>query len=237
MPVRKAYFQSVISFSLRQKLSIFAAMSQTHIVIIGTDATARIAIDVFTACNQVVLGILETDPDRVVAELNDVGVFSRLDSEDAKTVMSGDNVEYFVAVGDNASRKASYEAMADISKKPAAQATHPAAVVSPYARTGFGNLINAGTVINANAFIGDQNIIHAHVSIDTDAIIGNYCHINAGVRIGGNATIEDEVFIGTGAVIHPGVKVGAKAVIGAGSVVLREVLPGQIVHGNPAMPV
>jgi len=212
-------------------------MSQTHIVIIGTDATARIAIDVFAACNQVVLGIVENDPDREVGELNDISVFARLDSEDVKTVMGGGNVEYFVAVGDNASRKAAYEVMSEISKKPAAQGTHPQSVVSPYAQVGFGNLINAGAVINANAAVGDQNILHAHVSVDTDARIGNFCHINAGVKIGGNATIEDEVFIGTGAVIHPGVKIGNKAMIGAGSVVLKDVEEGQIVHGNPAMPI
>lgn len=212
-------------------------MSKSHIVLVGSDATTRIALDVFAALDQVVLGILENDPNREVAELNDVGVFARMESEDTKTVMTGETVEYFVAVGDNAERKRTYEYMADIAKKPAAVAVHPAATVSSYAKLGFGNLVNAGAVINANAIIGDQNIIHAHVSIDTDARIGNYSHLSAGVRVGGNAIIEDEVFIGTGAVIHPGVTVGKGAMIGAGSVVLREVQPGQVVHGNPAMPV
>jgi len=212
-------------------------MSKTHIVLVGTEATARIALDIFAAIDQMVLGILENDSNRAVDELNDVGVFAQMESEDTKIVLSGDNVEYFVAVGDNAERKRAYEYMAGLAAKPAAVAQHPAATVSPYAKLGFGNLINAGAVINANAVIGDQNIIHAHVSIETDAKIGNYCHLSSGVRIGGNATIEDDAFLGTGAVVHPGVTIGKGALVGAGSVVLRDVEEGQVVHGNPAMPV
>ncbi len=222
---------------LRENWSIFACMSKSNIVLVGSDATSRIALDVFAALDQIVLGILETDPKRNITELNDVSVFAQMESDDAKTVLSGETVEFFVAVGDNAERRRAYEYMAGIAKKPAAVAIHPTSAVSAYAKLGFGNLVNAGAVISANAVIGDQNIIHAHVSIETDARIGNYCHLSSGVRVGGNAILEDDVFVGTGAIIYPGITVGKGALIGAGSVVLREVHPGQVVHGNPASPV
>lgn len=212
-------------------------MSEKHIILIGTDPTARIALDVFAAQNQVVLGILENDPDREVKELNDVGVFAQLDSEDARTVMQGESVEYFVAVGSNGERKEAYEKMAGIAKKPSANAHHPAAVISPYAKMGFGTLANAGVVVNANAEVGDQTLLHSRVVVEVGAKIGIYCNLNAGVVVGGNAVLEDEVFVGTGAIIHPGVTIGKGAMIGAGSVVLRDVEEGSVVHGNPAMPV
>lgn len=212
-------------------------MSDKHIILVGTDPTSRIALDIFAAQNQVVLGILENDPDREVRELNDVGVFAPLDSEDARTVMQGESVEYFVAVGGNSDRKAAYETMAEIAKKPAAQAVHPDAVVSPYAKMGFGVLANAGVVVNANAEVGDQTLLHSRVVVEVAAKVGNYCNLNAGVVVGGNAVVEDEVFVGTGAIIHPGVRVGKGSMIGAGSVVLRDVEEGSVVHGNPAMPV
>lgn len=212
-------------------------MSETHVVVVGTGPEARIALDIFAAQNSVVLGILENDEQKEVMEVNDVGVFAKLDSEDSRTVLAGGNVEYFVAIGENDDRKDAYERLASIANKPSINATHPMAVVSPYAKIGFGNLINAGTVINANSTVGDQNIIHSGVVIEPDAVVGNYCHISAGVRVGGNVKIEDEAFIGTGAIIHPGITIGEGALIGAGAVVLKGVEAGQIVHGNPAQPV
>jgi maltose O-acetyltransferase len=46
--------------------------------------------------------------------------------------------------------------------------------------------------------------------------------------------VEDDVWIGARAIILPGIKIGSGAVIGAGSVVTHDVLPNQIVAGNPA---
>ena len=218
-------------------MPIFAAMSDKHIILVGTDPTARIALDIFAAQDQVVLGILENDPEREIRELNDVGVFAALESEDARTVMQGESVEFFVTIGDNAERKAAYEKIAEIAKRPAAQAIHPAAVVSPYAKMGFGVLANAGVIVNANAVIGDQTLLHSGVIVEVSAQVGNYCNLNAGAIVGGNAVLGDNVFVGTGAIIHPGVTIGKGTMIGAGSVVLRDVEAGSVVHGNPAMPV
>ena len=212
-------------------------MSDTHIVLVGTDVTARIAIDIFAAQNKIVLGILENDPGKEVREVNDISVFAPLHSEDARVVMSGDNVEYFVAVGENAARKEAYETMAEIAKKPASNAIHPAATVSPYANLDFGNLVNAGAVVGPNATLGSQNLVHAGAVIEPKSILGHYCHISAGAKVGGNVTLGDEVFVGTGAAIHPGVTVGRGSMIGAGSVVLRDVEEDAVVHGNPAVQV
>ncbi|WP_105056768.1 CatB-related O-acetyltransferase [Aliivibrio sifiae] len=46
--------------------------------------------------------------------------------------------------------------------------------------------------------------------------------------------IGHDVWVGTGAIILPGVDIGTGAVIGAGSVVTKDVLPYDIVAGNPA---
>jgi acetyltransferase-like isoleucine patch superfamily enzyme len=42
--------------------------------------------------------------------------------------------------------------------------------------------------------------------------------------------------IGSGVVVLGGVRIGERALVGAGSVVTRDVLPGQVVAGNPARP-
>ncbi len=48
--------------------------------------------------------------------------------------------------------------------------------------------------------------------------------------------VEDGASIGGGAVILPGIRVGACAIVGAGAVVVKDVLPGVTVVGNPARP-
>ncbi len=47
--------------------------------------------------------------------------------------------------------------------------------------------------------------------------------------------IEDDVWIGRNAVVMPGVRIGRGAIVGAGAVVTRDVEPGAIVGGVPAV--
>jgi len=51
----------------------------------------------------------------------------------------------------------------------------------------------------------------------------------------GPVIIEDGVFIGSGSIICPNVVVGKNSYVAAGSVVTRNVPPGVLVAGNPAI--
>ena len=53
----------------------------------------------------------------------------------------------------------------------------------------------------------------------------------------GKIIIEDNCFIGAGSMITAGVRVGKGSIVGPMSVVLRDVKPGSIVIGNPAIQV
>ncbi|MEM7036735.1 MAG: DapH/DapD/GlmU-related protein [Bacteroidota bacterium] len=212
-------------------------MNNSHIVIVGTGAEARLAADIFIACDQVVLGFLKTDAEDSVRDLNDISVFAVLGEEDSLMVLQDERIQYLVAVADIAERKRIYELTASLTKRPSANATHTLAWVSPNANVGFGNLFNAQVAINANAKIGDMNHFHSCASVEPDAEIGNYCTIGAGARIGSKAKVGDNAFIGTGAVIYPGVTLGKGCMVGAGSVVIKEVPEGAVVNGNPAVQV
>ena len=48
--------------------------------------------------------------------------------------------------------------------------------------------------------------------------------------------LEDGCDIGVGAIVLPGVRIGACAQVGAGAVVTRDVAPGTVVTGSPALP-
>lgn len=209
-------------------------MTETKIVIVGTGPEGRIAADIFQAMGIDVLGFLRTADEAETVELNNINVFAKVGEKDAKAVLSDQDLQYIVAVGDVKERRQLYESMASLTKRPSTTGIHPLAWVSPNAEVGFGNLINATCAIHANAKVGDMNHFHSGSSVEPDAKVGNYCSFSPGVRIGARCEIEDDVFVGTGAVIYPGVKVGKGALVGAGSVVLREVKAGQTVFGNPA---
>jgi len=53
----------------------------------------------------------------------------------------------------------------------------------------------------------------------------------------GKIIIEDNCFIGAGSIITAGVRIGKGSIVGPMSVVLRDVKPGSIVIGNPAIQV
>lgn len=128
------------------------------------------------------------------------------------------------------------------------------------------NLTKRGAVIEDTAEIGNaefygkfKNLIigsntsigQVKIALHDKVIIGNYVCINDGVQlltashdtkdpnwgqIKKEIIIEDYAWIATNAIILPGVHIGVGAVVGAGAVVAKNVLPHQVVIGNPAKP-
>jgi maltose O-acetyltransferase len=82
--------------------------------------------------------------------------------------------------------------------------------------------------------IGDEATIGPNVTIlthDATPKLRTGYSLIAPVRIGAR------VFVGANVTILPGVAVGDDAIVGAGSVVRRDVPPGRVVIGNPAVEV
>ncbi|MCJ7783732.1 MAG: acyltransferase [Desulfobacterales bacterium] len=57
------------------------------------------------------------------------------------------------------------------------------------------------------------------------------------LRYFGKIVIEDNCFIGSSSTILPGVRIGGGSIVGMKSVVIRDVKPGSVVFGNPAIQV
>lgn len=96
--------------------------------------------------------------------------------------------------------------------------------VGERSRIGSGTFLPANSLIGANVFIGPN----CTFTDDRYPVANNagYCPEPP--------TIEDGASIGAGSVILPGVKIGAGARVGAGAVVTRDVLPKELVYGEPA---
>jgi hypothetical protein len=92
----------------------------------------------------------------------------------------------------------------------------PTAVVARTSRLGEGTMINAMSMIGANA------------------TIASFCTIGPGCVLAGHITLESGAYLGAGVTIAPKVTIGANAVVGAGAVVVKDVPGGAVVVGNPA---
>ena len=111
---------------------------------------------------------------------------------------------------------------------------HPSVIIGQQVRLGKGAVLCPHSVITCDVNIGDYLSMNLHTSIGHDARVGDYCHMNSYSEITGRCTIGNGVLFGSHAFILPGKKVGDLATVGAGSVVVRSVLEGRTVFGNPA---
>lgn len=89
---------------------------------------------------------------------------------------------------------------------------------------GTGSFIPAGVEIHNNVFIGP------HVVFCND----KYAPSKGAWQKENATVVESDVSIGAGAVILPSLRLGRGCRIGAGAVVTKDVVPGDVVVGNPA---
>lgn len=99
-----------------------------------------------------------------------------------------------------------------------------------------------GIELNAKSRIGPGLRLYHGVGlvIHEAAVVGKNCVLRHGTTLGMKngpddcPTLGDNVDVGCNVVILGRVRIGDGAVIGAGSVVLADVVPGDVVAGNPA---
>lgn len=103
----------------------------------------------------------------------------------------------------------------------------------------------------SNLIVGDECVIadgthialHAQVILHNNVVINDECVVLTGSHsvnsadwhlVTGPITIGDYAWIAVRAIVLPGVTIGRGAVVAAGAVVTKDVLPFQVVAGNPA---
>lgn len=121
--------------------------------------------------------------------------------------------------------------------------------ISEKAEIGEGSVIHAGVHIHDEVKIGINCQVEAGVFIPNGVTLGKAVFVGPGVIFTNDpdmrvkreeweptpTVIKSGVHIGAGAMILAGVTIGAGATIGMGAVVLKDVPPGEVWVGNPAV--
>ena len=112
---------------------------------------------------------------------------------------------------------------------------HPTAWVSPSASLGFGTVVFAQAVVQANACIENGVILNTGCSVDHDVHLADGVHICPGARLAGGVHVGPCSWIGIGACVIQQVRIGRDATVGAGAAVVHDLPNGITAVGVPAV--
>ena len=200
----------------------------------GASGHARVVIDAVRRAGQHrIVGLLDPNlsPGTTIDEVPVIGTDRAL--AQLSTVNPG--LAVIIAIGDIETRVRIAGQLADVRDRiEFATVVHPAAVIAGTAVVGPGAFIAASAILNAGARIGAHTIINTGATVDHETVIGDFSFVGPNAALAGNTSVGRRVFIGIGACVAPGVVIGDGATIGAGAVVIRDVVAGATMFGNPA---
>ena len=113
---------------------------------------------------------------------------------------------------------------------------HSSALVHSTIPLDSGVYILPGVVVMPCSEIQDDVMISTSATVAHHSKLGYGVFLSTGVSVGASMHLGDNVYVGMKATLVTGKvsKIGSDAVIGAGAVVLRDVLPFEVVVGVPA---
>jgi len=196
------------------------------VILIGGGGHAKVVADIL---------LLASDVEPVgYSALEDSGELLGIpfiDSDPASIVVEHD--ASVIAIGDNRTRKAVYEACEERGEI-MATAIHPSAIIGRDVTIEPGCMICAGVVINSGAVIKADTILNTGCTVDHDCIVGPHVHIAPGVNLAGDVTVGVGAFLGIGSSVVQGLSIGQWSTVGAGGAVIRNVRDNDTVVGVPA---
>lgn len=211
------------------------------IYIIGAGGHGKIVLDILKARREffsgdpAVMSIPELYTDKIYfADQNSELAGKYLNGHEIlymKTYALRDANFFFVAIGDNETRRKIYNELKS-RDYPTDVLASPFAYVSPEAAIGDGTLINHGTIVQPGTLIGENCIISTGARIGHDCKIENHIYIASGSILCGNAHIGNNTIIGAGAIIKFGVSIGKDCFISMGSRIKCDIPDGSIVNIN-----
>jgi sugar O-acyltransferase (sialic acid O-acetyltransferase NeuD family) len=89
--------------------------------------------------------------------------------------------------------------------------------------------------VDAGVVISDHCCLKRSSSVGHETVLGEFVFIGPGATVSGRVKLNEGAYLGAGSCILPGLDIGQESIVGAGAVVTKNVPPGVIVAGNPAV--
>ena len=191
------------------------------IVILGCGGHSRSVADVVLSLNPHVQLVFVDDNARENEKIYGFDVFREYPV---------DNNKYFIAIGDNETRKSKLEQVGE---------KYIVSIISHRAHRGINSKIGAGCFvgnychIGPDAVVGKNTIINTASLLEHEVIVGDHCHIGPNATVSGRCIIGDLVFVGVGATIIDKVTICSNVIIGAGATVVKDISEPGIYVGTP----
>lgn len=203
-----------------------------RLFIIGTGGHAAVVIDAVHKQGKYQIAGLVDDFKSEGEKVFGYNVVSKVDDlADASNKRIPGDAYFFIAVGDNYSRKQIRTKIPNILQF--ATIIHPSASISDNVNIWGGSLIMANSVVNSGVSIFQHCIINTGAIVEHDSIVNSFASLAPSVTLGGRCVIGMDSAIGIGATITNGIHVGNRSVIGAGSVVLKAIPDDVVAFGSP----
>jgi sugar O-acyltransferase (sialic acid O-acetyltransferase NeuD family) len=201
-----------------------------RIVIVGAGGFGREILDTIKFINKVeqtyeIVGFI----DNVIQKGTLVNGIVVLGSDEI--LQSNINASLIIGFADPFNRKIFFEKYHNTFHFPVI--IHPTAIISEYCEINDGSIIQAFSIIAANAFVGNCVVLNARSGIGHDSKIGSFTSIQSFCDITGNNVLGNLCFLGTGVKLIPNLKIADECYLCAGTVVFKDLAYKSKVIGNP----
>ena len=144
------------------------------------------------------------------------------------------NVDIFVAVGDNDTRKKITVGALEKGNYGLPTFIHPSAQIGDGVTLGDSVLVLPNAVINDDAKVGNSCVISSGSVVEYNCVLDDFVSLAASSTVSGGCHIGLHSYIGAGAVVRNGIRIGENCVIGCGAAVVSNIGNGRVYAGVPA---
>jgi acetyltransferase EpsM len=174
--------------------------------------------------------------DRETEPINGYPVLGKVDHETVKPFLEDEDVYFFYTL---ISTKLNYKFLhklhdLKIPTEKFATLIHPTAVISKFAKIGYGVSIQPFVSVGPNVEIGNHVQIYAQSLIGHNSTLKDYSYVANNACIGASVVLEEGAYLGTNCSTLENITLGKWSLTGIGAVVIRSVDDYTKVVGNPA---